>query len=213
AVRALYGWNSGIRAIIGESFADIFFSNAIASGVPCLVADGRHLEQAMQACDSHSELRFTVLIETMALVFDARAIPLTMPEGARRQMLDGTWDMTVELLTSEAEIESKARRLEYFNNWAGPMKRKSPPVAPRDTEAIVLRVLQSVLPEASGVRSITKLSDCDLTELNIDSMQWISFVLGVEKAFNVELDDAVMVRRGKRTLHTLVKCVNRRAAH
>jgi len=117
APQALRRWNKGIRVIIGESFAEIFFGNATAGGMPCLCANERDIQQAMDACEANPELAFTANLETMTLQFGKQSIPLTMPQGPRHQMLEGRWDATVELLQAKDEVELLARRLPYFNDW------------------------------------------------------------------------------------------------
>ena len=52
APQALMRWHKGLRAIVGESFAEIFFGNCVALGIPCLVAtaeDAQQLRSAVQA--------------------------------------------------------------------------------------------------------------------------------------------------------------------
>ena len=50
APQALMRW--GIRAIIGESFADIFYSNCIAIGIPCFTLTKKSIEEIQNYCDN-----------------------------------------------------------------------------------------------------------------------------------------------------------------
>ena len=50
APQALMRW--GIKAIIGESFADIFYSNCIAIGIPCFTLPKKFIEEIQKSCDS-----------------------------------------------------------------------------------------------------------------------------------------------------------------
>jgi len=118
APRGLRSWNRGIGVIVGESFAEIFFSNATACGVPCPTAGEADVQKAFDACLADPQLVFTVDLESMTLSFGGQSIPLFMPEGPRKQMLEGCWDATLELLEGEAEIRRKAESLRYFRNWA-----------------------------------------------------------------------------------------------
>ena len=50
APQALIRW--GIKAIIGESFADIFYSNCIAIGIPCFTLPKKSIEEIQNYCDN-----------------------------------------------------------------------------------------------------------------------------------------------------------------
>ena len=50
APQALMRW--GIKAIIGESFADIFYSNCIAIGIPCFTLPKKVIEEIQNYCDN-----------------------------------------------------------------------------------------------------------------------------------------------------------------
>ncbi len=54
APQALMRW--GIRAVIGESFAEIFFGNCLALGIPCLTASHPDVA-ALQEADRRRSLR------------------------------------------------------------------------------------------------------------------------------------------------------------
>ena len=49
----------GMRAIIGESFAEIFAGNCTALGVPAVTASQDHITQLMQAVESDPKIRIT----------------------------------------------------------------------------------------------------------------------------------------------------------
>jgi len=50
APQALMRW--GIKAIIGESFADIFYSNCIAIGIPCFTLPKKSIEKIQNYSDN-----------------------------------------------------------------------------------------------------------------------------------------------------------------
>ena len=52
APQALMRW--GIKAIIGESFADIFYSNCIAIGIPCFTLPKKFIEEIQNYCENQT---------------------------------------------------------------------------------------------------------------------------------------------------------------
>ena len=59
----------------------------------------------------------TVDVEKQEVRFGDRVIKATMPEGARNQLVGGTWDSTAVLLEAGAAIEATARKLPYVTGW------------------------------------------------------------------------------------------------
>src|SRR5437660_5385872 len=45
----------GIKAIVGESFSDIFLGNATMMGVPCLIADHASIERLQAVVERHPQ--------------------------------------------------------------------------------------------------------------------------------------------------------------
>jgi len=117
APQALARWQAGIRAIVGESFAAIFFGNCLTLGIPCVTADAESISRLMRACESDPNLEFRVDLQQMRVYHGADSVAVCMPEGPRRQLLEGRWDPTVELLRAKDEIAATAAKLPYFNGW------------------------------------------------------------------------------------------------
>jgi 3-isopropylmalate/(R)-2-methylmalate dehydratase small subunit len=117
APQAILRWGRGIRAVVGESFAEIFAGNCQALGIPCPTAGAGDLAALMAACEADPRLEFRLDLDAMTLNAGAHSIPLTMPAGPRSQLLAGTWDSTAELLAARTDIASTAARLPYLGNW------------------------------------------------------------------------------------------------
>ena len=115
APQALLRW--GVRAVVGESFAEIFFSNCTAIGVPCLTVDADAIEAILRAVEASPAATVRVDLESQAVSVGGRSWPASMPEGPRRQMLEGRWDSTAELLEAKAQIADVAAKLPYFRGW------------------------------------------------------------------------------------------------
>jgi 3-isopropylmalate/(R)-2-methylmalate dehydratase small subunit len=120
APQALMRW--GIRAVIGESFAEIFFGNCLALGIPCLTADhGAVLAlQAAIAADPSAVLH--VELEPSRVVLRAgaeeRVWPLSLADGPRRMLRSGEWNGTAQLVAHDAELRATVARLPYMSGFA-----------------------------------------------------------------------------------------------
>jgi 3-isopropylmalate/(R)-2-methylmalate dehydratase small subunit len=117
APQALMRWNKGISAIIGESYAEIFFGNCVALGVPCLTAAGDDVAKLKQAVATDPNLELTVDLVAGTASAGGVTIPVTMPDGAKKQLVTGRWDSSAELLEGKAQISRTASAVPYFNHW------------------------------------------------------------------------------------------------
>ncbi|HEY9770689.1 MAG TPA: 3-isopropylmalate dehydratase small subunit [Coleofasciculaceae cyanobacterium] len=113
APQALSKW--GIKAIVGQSFAEIFFGNCVAIGVPCVIASPEEIEQIQALINENSEVDLTVDLEAMSLKSDRLSIPVQMNEGPRQMFVEGTWDNCGELISNEESIKATASKLPYIN--------------------------------------------------------------------------------------------------
>ena len=101
------------RAIVGESFAEIFFSNATALGMPCVVAPHDAVEAAMSAVEREPGTSVTVDLVTLRFESATSRGPCAMPASAREAFLAGTWDATALLTADFDEVRAVAARLPY----------------------------------------------------------------------------------------------------
>ena len=115
APQALKRW--GIRAIIGESFAEIFIGNCTALGVPCVCAAAEDVQALMERVQREPRSQLRLDLERNQLSYAGRHIAVTMPEAIRRQLMDGLWDATAVLLEAKAEVEKVAASLPYVAGW------------------------------------------------------------------------------------------------
>lgn len=113
AGQALKRWNKGIKAIIGESFAEIFFGNCLANGIPCISADTSDIEKLMALCESDPTVTIELNLDVMNAKWKGHTIMLSMPEGARKALVDGRWDATQDLVSHVDEVRALADKLPY----------------------------------------------------------------------------------------------------
>jgi len=115
APQALMRW--GIRALVGGSFAEIFFGNCVILGIPCLVASMADIEWLQKAIGREPQKVVTVDVERQEVRVGDRIIKATMPDGPRNQLVSGTWDSTAVLLEAGAAIEATAKKLPYVTGY------------------------------------------------------------------------------------------------
>ena len=115
APQALMRW--GIKAIVGGSFAEIFFGNCVMLGIPCLVASQEDIEWLQRAIGRLPQTPITVDVEKQEVRFGDRVIKATVPDGARNQLVAGTWDSTAVLLEAGEKIEATAGKLPYVKGY------------------------------------------------------------------------------------------------
>lgn len=116
APQALLHW--GIKALVGESFADIFFGNCVALGIPCVTASAADITALMAAVEEEPAHDLLVDVKALTATYRGKAYPVRLPVGTRQQLLEGTWDATRILLQAEADICRTAARLPYVKRFA-----------------------------------------------------------------------------------------------
>lgn len=116
APQALRRW--GIAAVIGESFAEIFASNCLALGIPCLRGETEVIEQIQQVVQEQPQAHFCLRLEASTLQGLDHQWPLTIESGPQTMLLNGCWDATGLLLSHEQELRQTASQLPYLNDFA-----------------------------------------------------------------------------------------------
>jgi 3-isopropylmalate/(R)-2-methylmalate dehydratase small subunit len=111
APQALMRW--GIKAIIGESFADIFYSNCIAIGIPCFTLPKKSIEKIQNYSDNKLLFLEIDLKNSLAKSKDL-SLNLEIKESSKKMFLSGEWDATSTLLENKNLIENKFNDLPYL---------------------------------------------------------------------------------------------------
>jgi len=116
APQSLQKW--GIEAIVGESFAEIFFNNNIAIGVPCLRLAAENVDRLQRLIQENPQLEIHIDLETCCVSGEGFSFPATMPESARQMFIRGQWDVTGQLMSHIEKVRVRARQIPYLNNFA-----------------------------------------------------------------------------------------------
>lgn len=113
APQALSKW--GIKAIVGQSFAEIFWGNCVAIGVPCLIAAPEDIQQLQTLIKENPEVNVMVDLENLSVKSDGLSISVRMNEGSKQMFLQGTWDNCGQLVSNAEKIKTTATKLPYLN--------------------------------------------------------------------------------------------------
>ena len=116
APQALMRW--GIRAVVGVSFAEIFFGNCLALGIPCASASPDQILAIQAFVNDDAKRHWTLDLEEMALASDQDRWDVTIDAGPRDMLRSGRWDATSQLLDNSSKVEGLMNRLPYLNNFA-----------------------------------------------------------------------------------------------
>lgn len=106
-------YRCGYRAMIAESFAEIFFGNSTGIGMPCVCAPIEQIEKLSAAVEADPKVEVNIDLENMEVTYGAESFAVTMPDSAREALLSARWDPIQELLNNSANIESRAEALPY----------------------------------------------------------------------------------------------------
>lgn len=115
APQSLMRW--GFRAFIAESFAEIFFGNCTALGLPCVVLAASDLRALMTSIEASPEQSVTIDLAAQTVHSNAGTFDLTIPSGARDALVEGTWNATSVLLEAGQAIERTANDLPYIESF------------------------------------------------------------------------------------------------
>jgi len=115
APQALQRW--GIKAVIGESFAEIFFGNSAMIGMPCVTAAPGDVQAIMERVERNSAARVHIDLAAGTCDVDGFQCAVSMPPKTREAFLSGAWDTTGMLLDRFAEVEATAAKLPYVSGF------------------------------------------------------------------------------------------------
>ncbi|MEO1350806.1 MAG: 3-isopropylmalate dehydratase small subunit [Cyanobacteria bacterium J06635_15] len=115
APQSIHRW--GIDALIGESFAEIFFGNCVAMGVPCVTTDPAVVQQIQDAIAANPQLSISIDLNKMTVQWGDDSAPIAMGDGPRQMFLDGNWDACGQLVAQANQIQQTANQLPYIR-WS-----------------------------------------------------------------------------------------------
>jgi len=116
APQALMRW--GIRAVVGVSFAEIFYGNCLALGIPCATASAAEVEVIQQRVMDAPHRSWSLDLEAERLTSEDQQWEIAVDEGPRQMLITGRWDATSQLLSHGPEIQQLMKDLPYLNGFS-----------------------------------------------------------------------------------------------
>jgi len=104
----------GLRAIMAESFAEIFFGNATTLGIPCVTATRSNLNVIREKVAAHPKQEMSIDLSLQTATFGDDVFEVSLRASARDALLNGRWDAIGELLDAGDLVAQKAATLPYF---------------------------------------------------------------------------------------------------
>jgi len=115
APQALMRW--GIRAVVGESFAEIFHGNCLALGIPCLVAGHDQMLAIQAAATAAPAEGFRLEVAGACLSGAGQHWDLELAVGPRQMLASGQWDATGQLVANAEALQATVQRLPYLQGF------------------------------------------------------------------------------------------------
>lgn len=109
APQALYRF--GFRAVIAQSFAEIFFGNCTTLGIPCVCASAEDIARLAAAVEADPKLEVVVDVAARQVRFGAECISVTVPATAHDALTSGRWDPIGELLEAKDAIHTRMQAM------------------------------------------------------------------------------------------------------
>jgi 3-isopropylmalate/(R)-2-methylmalate dehydratase small subunit len=116
APQAIYRY--GFRAIVAESFAEIFFGNAITLGMPCVTASRADLAKIRETITLRQKSEMTIDLVQQTLTLGDAVFSASVRSSARDALINGRWDAIGDLLDAQELVASRASDLPYMRPQA-----------------------------------------------------------------------------------------------
>ena len=109
---------AGVRAVVAESFAEIFAGNCTNLGVACATAARADLERLAAAVIADPAAPVTLDLRDLTATIGDLTVPVAMADGARDALLTGRYDFLAQLLEAKDEVAAAGKRVPYLTGFA-----------------------------------------------------------------------------------------------
>jgi 3-isopropylmalate/(R)-2-methylmalate dehydratase small subunit len=112
APQSLMRW--GIKGIVAESYAEIFFGNCNSLGIPAVTATRENLEKLAAAVRAEPNAECVLDLNTLTLTCGSLKVPVEMPAAVKESLVTGQWDFLGQLLDRASDVEKTAKQIPYM---------------------------------------------------------------------------------------------------
>jgi 3-isopropylmalate/(R)-2-methylmalate dehydratase small subunit len=112
APQAIYRY--GIRAVIAEGFAEIFFGNSTTLGLPCVTVSSADREALQQLVEKDADAKIDINLENKTITAGSQTYNCDIRESAREVLMNGHWDPIADLLENNPQIDAVAGKVGYM---------------------------------------------------------------------------------------------------
>ena len=107
----------GIKAIIGESFAEIFEGNCTTLGIPTAIAQRADIENLMSVIKDDPAFEIRIDLEDNMVNYGDFSFPIKQKESSKIVLTQGRWDSLSELMEAKDKVNKIAEKLPYLNDF------------------------------------------------------------------------------------------------
>ena len=115
APQGLIRW--GVKAIIGESYSEIFFGNSSVLGLPCFTADKASIDALQTLIEAAPDTVIDARVDTGVITAGTLRIQGHLPAGARDAFVTDKWNPTSMLLADFEQVKGTAAALPYVSGF------------------------------------------------------------------------------------------------
>jgi 3-isopropylmalate/(R)-2-methylmalate dehydratase small subunit len=115
APQGLNRW--GIRAVIAESFAEIFFGNSLMIGLACVTASPTEIEALISLVEHDPKATLRLDLKSGTCEAPGRTVAISIPEHVRDSLMTGSWDTTGLLLDHYEQVNAISAKLPYLGGF------------------------------------------------------------------------------------------------
>jgi 3-isopropylmalate/(R)-2-methylmalate dehydratase small subunit len=104
----------GIKAIVGESFSEIFLGNSAVLGMPCFTADHSSVDALQSAIERDPTITIDASVDAGIVAAGTLRIAVSLPAALRDAFVTGQWNPTAMLLDRFEEVRVVSEGLPYI---------------------------------------------------------------------------------------------------